>query len=146
MSKSILIADDDAGIRSIIRTFVEVDGYRACGEAADGIEAVERAKELQPEVILLDLSMPRLNGAETAGILRREMPRARIVLFTMYADDFGEKLASEIGVHVVLSKPEGLSTLGEHLKRCSIRTSRQRYLDLPPNQPRPTSFVLKSSE
>jgi DNA-binding NarL/FixJ family response regulator len=116
MSKSILIVDDDASIRSIIRTFVEADGYRVCGEAADGIEAIERAKELQPELILLDLSMPRLNGAEAAGILRQEMPGARIVLFTMYADEFGEKLASAIGVQVVLSKPEGLSKLGEHLK------------------------------
>jgi hypothetical protein len=59
--------------------------------------------------------MPRLNGAEAASVLRRGMPHVPIVLFTIYADDFGEKLASAVG-DVGLSKPEGMSKLGEHLK------------------------------
>jgi DNA-binding NarL/FixJ family response regulator len=117
MSNRLLIVDDDAIIRSAIRAFVEADGYKVCGEAADGFDAVRQATELQPDVILLDLSMPRLNGAEAASVLRHAMPRVPIVLFTMHADDFGKKFASAIGVHVVLSKPEGLSKLlGEHLK------------------------------
>lgn len=116
MSNGLLIVDDDAIVRSALRSFVEADGYRVCGEAADGAEAIERARELQPDLILLDLAMPRLNGAEVAGILKQEMPRVKIVLFTMYADQFGEKLASAVGIHVVLSKPEGLSVLSEHLK------------------------------
>jgi CheY-like chemotaxis protein len=74
MSKGILIADDDASIRSIVRTLVEADDYRMCGEAADAVEAIQQAKELPADLILLDLSMPRLNGAGAAGILRREMP------------------------------------------------------------------------
>jgi DNA-binding NarL/FixJ family response regulator len=116
MSNGLLIVDDDEVVRSALRSFVEADGYQVCGEAANGVEAIERARELQPDLVLLDLAMPRLNGAEVAGILKREMPRVQIILFTMYADQFGEKLASAIGVHVVLSKPEGLSVLGEHLK------------------------------
>jgi CheY-like chemotaxis protein len=67
-------------------------------------------------LILLDLAMPRLNGAEAASILRQAMPKVPILLFTLYADDFGERLASAVGVNVVLSKPEGLSKLGKHLK------------------------------
>jgi DNA-binding NarL/FixJ family response regulator len=116
MSNGLLIADDDAIVRSVIRSFVEADGYKVCGEAADGVETIDRAAELKPDLVLLDLAMPRLNGAEVASILRHAMPHVRIVLFTMYADDFGQKLASAIGVDVVLSKPEGLSKLGEHLK------------------------------
>jgi DNA-binding NarL/FixJ family response regulator len=116
MSNGLLIVDDDAVIRSALRSFVEADGYLVCGEAADGVEAVQRARELQPDLILLDLGMPRLNGAEVAGILKQEMPRVKIVLFTMYADQFGEKLASAAGIHVVLAKPEGLSVLSERLK------------------------------
>jgi DNA-binding NarL/FixJ family response regulator len=85
-------------------------------EAADGVEAIDRAAELKPDLILLDLAMPRLNGAEVASILKHAIPRVRIVLFTMYADDFGQKLATAIGVDVVLSKPEGLTKLGEYLK------------------------------
>jgi DNA-binding NarL/FixJ family response regulator len=116
MSNGLLIVDDDVVIRSALRSYVEADGYRVCGEAADGLEAIKRARELQPDVILLDLAMPRLNGAEVAGILKREMPRVQIILLTMYADHFNQKLASAIGIHVVLSKPEGMSVLGEHLK------------------------------
>src|SRR5580700_1663308 len=116
MSNGLLIVDDDAIVRSALRSFVEADGYRVCGEAADGAEAIERARELHPDLILLDLAMPRLNGAEVAGILKREMPRVQIILLTMYADHFSQKLASAIGIHVVLAKPEGMSVLGEHLK------------------------------
>lgn len=116
MSNALLIVDDDPIIRSALRSFVEADGYLVCGEAANGVEAIERARELQPDLILLDLAMPRLNGAEVASILKKEMPRVKIVLLTMYADRFREKLASTIGVHVVLAKPEGLSMLSEHLK------------------------------
>ena len=116
MSNNLLIVDDDAIIRSGLRSFVEADGYRVCGEAANGAEAIERARELQPDLVLLDLAMPRLNGAEVAGILKQEMPRVKIIPFTMYANHFSEKLASTIGIHLVLSKPEGLSVLSERLK------------------------------
>jgi DNA-binding NarL/FixJ family response regulator len=116
MSNGLLIADDDPDIRSIIRSVVEADGYKVCGEAADGLEAIERANKLQPDLILLDLAMPRMNGAEAAGVLRSAMPRVPILLFTMFAGEFGEKLASAIGVNVVLSKPEGFTKLSEHLR------------------------------
>jgi two-component system invasion response regulator UvrY len=117
MSNRLLIGDDNAIVRSVIRAFVEADGYKVCGEAADGFDAIRQATELQPDAILLDLSMPRLNGAEAASVLRCAMPRVPILLFTMHADDFGKKFASAIGVNVVLSKPEGLSKLlSEHLK------------------------------
>jgi DNA-binding NarL/FixJ family response regulator len=116
MSNGLLIVDDNPTIRSIIRSSVEADGYEVCGEAADGFDAIKQATELQPDVILLDLSMPRLNGAEAASVLRHAMPRVPILLFTMFAGDFGERLASAIGVDVVLSKPEGLTNLSRHLK------------------------------
>jgi DNA-binding NarL/FixJ family response regulator len=129
MGNGLLIVDDDAIIRSVIRSFVEADGYKVCGEAADGLEAIEQAAKLQPDLILLDLAMPRLNGAEAASVLRHAMPRVPILLFTMYADDFGEKLAAATGVHLVLSKPEGLSKLGGHLKALLTPTAE------PPNLP-----------
>jgi DNA-binding NarL/FixJ family response regulator len=116
MCDGLLIADDDPSIRSIIRSFVEADGYKVCGEAADGLEAIERAKKLQPDLILLDLAMPRLNGAEAAGVLKRAMPRVPIRLCTMFAGEFGERLASAVGVNVVLSKPDGLTNLSRRLK------------------------------
>jgi DNA-binding NarL/FixJ family response regulator len=116
MFKKLLIVDDDPTIRLVIRAFVEADGYKVCGEAADGLEAIERAAELKPDLILLDLAMPRLNGAEAASILKRAMPKVPIVLFTMYVENLNGKLASTVGVNLVLSKTEGLSKLGDHLK------------------------------
>jgi DNA-binding NarL/FixJ family response regulator len=117
MAKSVLIADDSATIRRLIGTVLK---WRAdcdiCGEAVDGLDAVEKAKQLKPDVILLDLSMPRMNGMQAAAILRREMPDVRIILFTMYSEWLGDSLASSLGVDVVVSKPDGMSKLVESVQ------------------------------
>jgi DNA-binding NarL/FixJ family response regulator len=114
VSNGLLIVDDNESMRSLIRAFVESKGYKVCGEAGDGIEAIKRAKELPPDLILLDLSMPRMNGAEAASVLKRLMPRIPIILFTMF--EFTETLAKAVGVSVVLSKPDGIAQLERHLK------------------------------
>ena len=85
MPKCILIADDSKTIRTLIRAFIENRaGFEVCGEAVDGVEAIEKAKELQPDLIILDLAMPRMNGAAAASVLKRRMPKIPIILFTMY--------------------------------------------------------------
>ena len=77
--KTILIADDSAMVRTIIREGLERDtDFEVCGEAVDGTDAVSKAKELSPDLILLDVRMPGLNGIEVAGILRHALPRIRI--------------------------------------------------------------------
>jgi two-component system nitrate/nitrite response regulator NarL len=71
----LLICDDNPNIRYLLRTFVETrTPYQICGEAAHGIEAIEKAKKLQPDLILLDLSMPVMTGAEAAVILKGRAP------------------------------------------------------------------------
>jgi DNA-binding NarL/FixJ family response regulator len=113
-AKSILIADDSATIRRLIRTLLQWQtGCEICGEAVDGVDAIEKAKRLKPDLILLDLSMPRMNGAEAASILKDQMPGVRIILFTMYSEWFGDTLASALGVDIVLSKPDGMGKLVE---------------------------------
>jgi CheY-like chemotaxis protein len=114
VSNGLSVVDDNPGMRALIRNFVESSGYKVCAEAGSGVEAVERAKEIEPDLILLDLSMPGMNGAEAASVLKRMMPRVPIILFTMY--EFGDTIAKAIGVDVVLSKPEGVQQLGAHLK------------------------------
>ncbi len=115
MSTGILIVDDSPGIRSLIRKFVESSGYSVCGEAEDGLQAIERAKQLRPDLVLLDLSMPMLNGAETASVLKSTMPGLPVVLFTMF--EFGETLAAAVGVNVVLCKVDGLTKLADFLRQ-----------------------------
>jgi DNA-binding NarL/FixJ family response regulator len=109
MSKSILIADDSATIRTLIRAFIENRaGFEVCGEAVDGVDAIEKAKELKPNLIILDLAMPRMNGAAAASVLKRTMPNVPIILFTMYDEVMGKALAAAVHVDLVLAKPNGL--------------------------------------
>jgi DNA-binding NarL/FixJ family response regulator len=69
--KKVLIIDDHAGIRFLLRSLVETDDFTVCGEASNGTQGIEKAKETDPDLVLLDFSMPGINGAETAVILKR---------------------------------------------------------------------------
>src|SRR3984957_18312360 len=117
MPKSILIADDHETTRSLIRSFMESkDGFKVCGEAVDGVDAIEKAKELKPDLIILDLAMPRMNGAAAASVLKRMMPKVPIILFTMYDELISKSLASAVRVDLVLSKPNGLTDMVAHVE------------------------------
>jgi DNA-binding NarL/FixJ family response regulator len=107
----ILVIDDGDSVRDIIRIFLERDGFEVCGEAADGVEGVEQAKKLQPDLIVLDLAMPRMNGVETASILRQTMPDIPIILLTLYQNLIGPSLASAVGVKAIIDKTDGLDKL-----------------------------------
>lgn len=82
-----------------------------CAEAANGREAVERTLALKPDLVLLDLLMPELNGAEVASIVKKSNPEIRIILFTIYGESIGRSLTAAIGVDAVLSKPDGMAAL-----------------------------------
>jgi DNA-binding NarL/FixJ family response regulator len=113
----ILIADDNSNIRLLLRTFIENQtAFKVCAEASSGVEAIKKAKELVPDVVLLDLAMPNLNGIEAASVLKRAIPGVRLILFTMKVDGLGRSLASAIGIDFVLSKEESITKLAEHLK------------------------------
>src|SRR5258708_3650566 len=112
----LLICDDNADIRYLLKLYVESrTPFNVCGEAEHGAEAIEKAKELQPDLILLDLSMPIMTGAEAAIILKGVVPRMKIILFSMHTDDVPKSMAA-IGVDLALSKSDGITKLGEHLK------------------------------
>jgi two-component system chemotaxis response regulator CheY len=107
MNRTILIVDDDAGIRRLIATTLEdVSGYRMT-EAGDGEEAVERARQVQPAIVFLDIDMPRLNGIETCRRLKSEPSTAdaTIVMLTADADHDAEREARRAGADLFLTKP-----------------------------------------
>jgi NarL family two-component system response regulator LiaR len=84
----VLIADDHAVVREGLRGLITSEpGMEVVGEAADGVEAVEKAGSLQPDVILLDLMMPRKSGLEAIGEIKGENPEARILVLTSFAED-----------------------------------------------------------
>jgi DNA-binding NarL/FixJ family response regulator len=126
----ILIVDDNPSIRYLLRICVESKtGFAVCGEAGHGVEAIEKARQLQPDLIILDLSMPVMNGAEAAVILKRSMPQVKIILFTMHADNVGKALGAAVGIDLTLSKSDGLLKLDEHVKTLLSRPP----LPAPPN-------------
>ena len=84
----VLIADDHAVVRQGLRTFLELqDDVEVVGEAADGAEAVDLVAETEPDVILLDLVMPRVDGIEAIKQIRARCPATRILVLTSFADD-----------------------------------------------------------
>jgi DNA-binding NarL/FixJ family response regulator len=106
--KSILLVDDNDVVRKIARLFLETQtDLEICGEAVDGADAIEQAQRLKPDLILLDLAMPNMNGAEAAPIIKRMMPKVPIVLFTLYKEQIGSALFSKLGIDAVFSKPDG---------------------------------------
>jgi two-component system nitrate/nitrite response regulator NarL len=81
----ILIADDNELVRRGVIDILRLKtSWEICGEAADGIETLRKARELLPDIILLDISMPGLNGLETARLLQREVPGARILVMSQH--------------------------------------------------------------
>ena len=84
----VLIADDHAVVREGLRVFLELqEGIEVVGEAADGREAVEAAALLRPDVIVLDLVMPRLDGVAAMRVLRESVPATRVIVLTSFLDD-----------------------------------------------------------
>jgi len=84
----VLVVDDHGVVREGLRTYLELqDGIEVAGEAADGEEAVREAERLRPDVVLMDLVMPRLDGVGAMRALRERLPRARVIVLTSFADD-----------------------------------------------------------
>ena len=114
--KTVLIVDDSSEVRHVVRTFLERDvAFKVCGEAGRGAEAITKAEELKPDIILLDLLMPQLNGIEAAALLKSRLPRSLIVLFSNYTEDIGRTLPSTVGVDLIVPKGS-LADLVQSLK------------------------------
>jgi CheY-like chemotaxis protein len=89
------------------------DGFKTCIEAENGKEAIDVAKQNKPDVIVLDLSMPVMNGLQSAPELRKLLPQTPIILFTLYGQSLSQTEASKSGISLVLEKTVPLSTLIE---------------------------------
>ena len=125
MMKRVLIVDDNIYVRDLLHTFLkDAPEIEICGEAVNGAEAIEKAKQLKADVVLLDLSMPNMNGVETASILKKTMPDVCVIMFTMYSENIPQSAISSMGVDVVLSKTDGIAHLVESINTIfAARTS-----------------------
>lgn len=117
MQKRILVVDDNATIRRLLCTLFKSEAdFDVCGEAANGKEAIERAKELHPDAIVLDLSMPVMNGIDAARVLNELMPTVPLIMFSEYSEAISEKLARSAGISALVSKFAHVSVLLEKVR------------------------------
>ena len=114
MSKRILVADDSETVRRVVRSYLIQQDFDVCGEAVDGEDAVEKARKLKPDLILLDVAMPRTNGIVVASVLKDMMPNVRIILFTMYNEAVARAFPRRaLPVDAVIAKVDGVTRLAE---------------------------------
>lgn len=111
VGKTVLVVDDNAGIRKMLAAAFLSDGFKTCGEAENGKEGIELARQIKPDVVTLDLAMPVMNGLQAASELRKIFPNTPIILFTLYGDSLLTAEASKAGVSLVLMKTMPLSML-----------------------------------
>jgi NarL family two-component system response regulator LiaR len=111
--KHTLIVDDSTLIRRSLRVLLEeCPDWVVCGEAENGSDGIEKAQQLHPDLIVMDLVMPVLNGIEATRLLKRLLPTTPIVMFTTFADPHIKKTALTAGVHAVIDKSESATLIG----------------------------------
>lgn len=107
----VLIADDNHTVRKALVGIFAESSWTVCGEATNGVEAVELAAKLKPDVILLDFQMPQMNGLDAAKAIIKRDPTARVAMYTLHQNQFFETQAKSIGVRAVISKSDVFSAL-----------------------------------
>jgi DNA-binding NarL/FixJ family response regulator len=118
MAKTVLVVDDNAVIRRVLCQSLTAEGdFDVCGEAENGLQAIEKAQELRPDLIVMDLSMPVMNGIDAARTLKSLLPAVPLIIFSEYSDVFSENEARSAGVSALVSKSEHVSVLLDKMRR-----------------------------
>jgi DNA-binding NarL/FixJ family response regulator len=132
MSNTVLIADDNPTVRRSIRCLIEGNtDWTICGEAEDGGRAVERVQSLHPDIVILDLAMPVMNGLEAARQINKIASGSLMVMYTMYANSQLTKEAQAAGIRQVVTKGgnggrELISAIRELLPTQKRRATKRR--------------------
>lgn len=106
MPKRVLIVDDSPSVRKVVCGLLTFEGFSVCGEAGDGAQAIEKAREVEPDIIVLDFAMPVMDGIHAAKALQQIMPHVPLILFTAHASSALEEDALAAGIAAVVSKED----------------------------------------
>jgi DNA-binding NarL/FixJ family response regulator len=137
--KRILIADDHESVLRRVREMIESHpDWQVCGEAVDGREAITKAQELKPDLVILDFAMPRLHGLRASLEIKKLLPDVPVVLFTMYGPEVAHH-ADEYGVTRLVDKSQSASLVAtvEELFRTRIQQAIEQSPQLPAQAPLP---------
>ena len=102
MKTKVLVVDDEEDVRLLLRLQLEDNGFIVTGEAADGAEALEQCATDEPDAVILDLLMPKMNGFDTIPRMRREFPNVAIIAYTAVAGDFVRNEMQRLKIPLVL--------------------------------------------
>jgi DNA-binding NarL/FixJ family response regulator len=117
-STRVLLSDDHSFIRRGLRTILEAtEQYDVCGEAADGKQTLELARQLAPDILIMDISMPPPNGLEVAAQLRQSLPETKILMITMHDSEEMLRAAAAAGASGYLLKSDAEELLMVALRR-----------------------------
>ena len=117
---TVILADDHALVRAGLRALLsELAGLEVVGETGDGLEAVRLVRELKPDVALVDISMPGMNGLEAAACIAKEQPRTRVVILSMHGDDESVRRALMAGASGYILKHSDRAELEMALRAVS---------------------------
>jgi len=112
MPTTILIVDDNQGVRNVLTRILQKGReFSVVGEAEDGSEALELARALSPDLILMDLAMPRVNGLEATRKIKVERPGTKVIILTRYDEDAYRQAATQSGADAFLPKGTRLAEL-----------------------------------
>ena len=121
MAKTILIVDDNTYIRqALCEVFKRETDFRVCGEAENGKEAIAKAVELHPDLIVLDLAMPVMHGLDAARELKRLMPTVPLIMYSLFGDALAEQ-ARLIGISELVSKSQPVAILVSKARKLLYR-------------------------
>lgn len=112
----IVIADDHEAVRRGLRSALIGAGWVVCGEAANGREAVEKTAQLKPDLVILDVSMPMMNGLEAAREILESGSKVKVLVFTMHESEQMRKEAARLGVHGYAAKSAPLSNILKEIR------------------------------
>lgn len=113
----VLVVDDHAAVRHALCLLFKSSEFEVCGEAVNGHDAIEKAQELCPDLILLDLSMPIMNGLDAARELTKLMPQTPLMMFTNQISKTMEEEARKVGIRSIISKDKLYDRLMEDARQ-----------------------------
>jgi DNA-binding NarL/FixJ family response regulator len=120
VSVRLLVVDDTEHVRTMLVDILGLHGFDVAGHAASGSDAVTRANELDPDVVVMDLKMPEMDGLEATRLIRESRPDQQVILYSAYVDDEVEKKARDAGVVVCIPKMSGVEALAREISAVAL--------------------------